>query len=275
MTRSRKGARTYRYLLGDARDEAARLRFQARVWDPVARALFDRLRVRRGSRVLEIGPGQGSLHLELRRRTGGPVDAVEPSAAFRARLARITRRDGFGEGRIWDMTLRETALPRAHYDLIFARWVFLFLPDPAAHVRQLVRALKPGGVLAIQDYYRDTLAMVPTPPEWPAFLAADHAFFATQGGDASIASRLPALFDAAGLEVMDLHTTIKTGHPGSPVWTWLTTYFLGVMPRLGRVRPFTPTQARRLAAYWREMSRRRSSVLISPCVVDVIGRKPE
>jgi hypothetical protein len=34
-----------------------------------------------------------------------------------------------------------SALPRAHYDVIFARWVFLFLPDPRAHVRQLAAAL--------------------------------------------------------------------------------------------------------------------------------------
>lgn len=274
MPRSRKGARRYRYLLGDGGGEAARLRFQARVWDPVAHALFDRLRIRRGWRVLEVGPGQGSLHLELRRRTGCPVDAVEPSAAFRARLDRLARRDGLGKGRLWDTTLAEAGLPSGHYDLIFARWVFLFLPDPAAHVRQLARALKPGGLLAIQDYYRDTLAMVPTPPEWPAFLAADHAFFAAEGGDASIASRLPALFESAGLDVVDLTPTVKTGHPGSAVWTWLTTYFLGVMPRLGRLRPFTPAQARRLDAYWRTMSRRPSPVLISPCVVDVVGRKP-
>jgi SAM-dependent methyltransferase len=275
VTRSRKGAPRYRYLLGDATDEAARLRFQAGLWDPVAHDLFDRLRVRRGWQVLEVGPGQGSLHLELRQRTGRPVDAVEPSGAFRARLARLTRRDGLGAGRIWGATLADADLPSGHYDLIFARWVFLFLPDPAAHLRQLARALKPGGVLAIQDYYRDTLAMVPAPPEWPAFLAADHAFFATEGGDASIASRLPAMFEAAGLDVTDLHPTIKIGHPGSPVWTWLSTYFLGVMPKLGRFRPFTPAQARRLEAYWREMSRRRSPVLISPCVVDVVGKRPK
>src|SRR3954469_23243876 len=74
--------RRYRYLLGDSRRESARLRHQARIWDPTALALFDRLKVKRRWRVLEIGPGQGSLHMELRRRIRGPVDAVEPSSAF-------------------------------------------------------------------------------------------------------------------------------------------------------------------------------------------------
>ena len=62
----------YRYLLGDSRREAARLRLQARLWDPVSLALFDRLRIRPGLRVLEVGPGEGSLHRELRRRVGRP-----------------------------------------------------------------------------------------------------------------------------------------------------------------------------------------------------------
>lgn len=146
--------RSYTYLLGDSRTETQRLRAQARLWDPTAHALFDRLKIRRGTRVLEIGPGAGSLHGELRRRVRGPVDAVEPSEPFARGIERLASRDGYGAGQIWRRNLADVRLARAQYDVIFARWVFLFLPDPAAHVRQLVRALKPGGALAIQDYRR-------------------------------------------------------------------------------------------------------------------------
>ena len=69
----------YEYVLGDHAREAARLRAQAKLWDPVSHALFDRIGIKRGWRVLEIGPGAGSLHMELRRRVGGTVDAVERS----------------------------------------------------------------------------------------------------------------------------------------------------------------------------------------------------
>jgi len=212
--------------------------------------------------------------MELRRRVQRPVDAVEPSAAFRARLDRLVRRDRFGPGRIWASMLAEADLPRAHYDLIFVRWVFLFLPDPDTHVRALVRALKPGGRLAIQDYYRDTFVMVPIPEEWPAFLQADHAFFETQGGDASVGVRLPAMFERAGLRVTDIMPTIKTGHPGSPVWTWISTYFFGVMPALAALPPFSPAQAARLTRHWNATAKKKTSLLISPAVIDVVGRKP-
>jgi hypothetical protein len=163
----------YRYLLGDSRREAARLRLQARLWDPVSLALFDRLRIRPGLRVLEVGPGEGSLHRELRRRVGGPVDAVERSAVFCRKLERLAARDGLGCGRI-----------------------------------------------ALQDYHRETWAMAPRPPEWGDFLAADRAFFATQGGDASVGSRLPDMFRRAGLRVVETVPTVKFGGPGSPVWNW-------------------------------------------------------
>ncbi len=263
----------YKYLLGDTRTEAARLRAQARLWDPVALALFDRIGIRRGAKVLEIGPGQGSLHVELRRRVRGPVDAIEPSAAFRARLRALGRRDGLGEGSVWETVLADADLPRNHYDLIFARWVFLFLPDSAAHVRKLAAALAPGGVLAIQDYCRETFLMVPLLSEWRAFVAADEAFLATHGGDASVAGRLPAMYRKAGLEVVNVTPTVKTGHPGSPVWTWLTTYFFGVLDAMAQHPPFSAAKARRLRRDWIAAGRDSTSVLIAPAVFDIVGRK--
>ncbi|HET9830962.1 MAG TPA: methyltransferase domain-containing protein [Vicinamibacterales bacterium] len=264
----------YRYLLGDSRREFARLRHQADIWDPTAHALFDRLKVTRGWRVLEIGPGQGSLHMHLRRRVRRPVDAVEPSGVFADSLRRRSQRDGFGAGTLWECNLVDAPLPRNTYDLIFARWVFLFLPNPAAHLKKLITALKPGGRLAIQDYSRWTLRMAPEPPEWENFLKADGAFFQSQGGDVNIGARLPQLYADAGLDVVDITPTIKFGRPGNAEWKWLTTYFLGVLPRYAAFRPFTPKQADSLRRHWLACATRRTSLLISPTVLDVVGRKP-
>jgi SAM-dependent methyltransferase len=273
-TSSTTTSRKYRYLLGDSRREAARLEQQARLWDPTAHALFDRLKVARGWRVLEVGPGQGSLHMEIRRRVKGSVDAVERSKSFAAALRVRCSRDGYGQGTIWETDLIDAPLPRRTYDLIFARWVFLFLPDPEAHLRKLVAALKPGGVLAIEDYCRATLRFVPEPSEWEHFLTADLAFFASQGGDANIGAHLPRLYERAGLAVVDVTPTIKFGRPGSPVWNWLSDYFIGVMSQLAKFPPFTKAQAERLKRDWLAAARRRTTLLIAPTLVDVVGRKP-
>ena len=266
-------SKNYTYLLGDSSKEAACLKAQAKLWDPVSLALFDRLRIKRGWKILEIGPGAGSLHMELRRRTAAPVDVVERSPVFAEHIARLSKRDGFGAGRIWQCDLLDADLPRNHYDLIFVRWVFLFLPDPLAHLRLLTRALKPGGRIAIQDYYRDSLGMVPTPPEWPAFLAADVAFFASQGGHASIGAKLPEMYRKAGLSVESVVPTIKSGTPGTPAWNWMSTYFYRIMDEYAKFPPFTPAMARSLTRQWHAAEREKTSLLISPAVLDVVGRK--
>jgi SAM-dependent methyltransferase len=263
----------HQYLLGDSKREAARLARQAALWDRTAEALFDRLGVGKGWSVLEVGPGQGSLHRKLRARVNGPIDAVEPSAAFVRRVRKRSKDDGLGAGRIWQTTLGDAPLPKEHYDLIFARWVFLFLPDPEAHVRKLAAALRPGGLLAIEDYHRETLDMVPRPTYWRSFLAADRKFFAAQGSDASIGSKLPALYAKAGLEIVETTPTVKAGRPGSDVWMWLTGYFRSVADRYAAIPPLTRSRARRLWKEWDAAERSESSLLIAPMVLDVVGRK--
>jgi SAM-dependent methyltransferase len=267
-------SKDYKYLLGDAAREASRLRAQARLWDPVSRRLFDRVGVGPGWKVLEIGPGQGSLHLELRRRVRGPVDAVERSTAFAARLQRLAARDGYGDGRFWTTNLQDADLPANHYDLIFARWVFLFLPEPLAHLKQLARALTPGGRIAIQDYHRNTFTLIPQPPEWGDFLEADRRFFASQGGNASIGCLLPALLESARLQLEGIEATVLSGHPRSAVWNWLTTYFMGVMDRYAEHAPFSPGAAARLRSAWTRAGRSSAALLVAPAVLDLIARKP-
>ena len=257
-------------MLGYTAREAARLSAQARLWDPVSHAFFDRIGVRQGWKVLEIGPGQGSLHMDLRRRTGRPVDAVERSWSFATRLEQMTRRDGLGPTRIFFSDLIDASLPANEYDLIFARWVFLFLPDPAAHVKLLARALKPGGMLAVQDYHRDTFVLVPKPTDWDDFIRADKSFFASQGGNVSIGVHLPRMMRSAGLRVTSIEPTTKSGHPGSPTWNWVTNYASSVMGRLDLPR----AKRDRLRREWQAAGEQRSSLLIAPCVLDIIARKP-
>ena len=163
--------------------------------------------------------------------------------------------------------------PRAHYDIIFARWVFLFLPDPAAHLAKLVAALRPGGVIALQEYHRATLDMVPAQPDWAAFCAADRAFFASQGGDVSIGSQLPALLRDAGLQLDETHPTLRVGHPGSATWNWLSEYFLGVMDRMAEFPPFDAAAAARLRRGWLAAANDPSAMAVGPTVLDVVGRK--
>jgi hypothetical protein len=105
-------------------------------------------------------------------------------------------------------------------------------------------------------------------------LAADRAFFASQGGDASIGGKLAGLYRKVGLEVVEAEATVKVGGPGTAVWSWVSTYFMGVMDRLAEHAPFSRPVAARLRRAWRAAARERGSLLIAPAVLDVVGRKP-
>ena len=74
--------------------------------------------------------------------------------------------------------------------------------------------------------------------------------------------------------MMDITPTVKSGHPGSPVWNWLSAYFLGgVIDRLAGLGGFTTADARQLTRDWHAASKEPTSLLIAPALIDVVGRK--
>lgn len=268
---------TYEYLLGDSSFEVRRLAQQATVWRDMTEGLFDRLGVGPGWKVLEAGAGTGTVLFPLARRVrgrGGRADAVERSPRYADYLRRKAARLGLPHVRVFESDILHADLPRARYDLVFARWVFLFLPRVEEHLRKLVSALKPGGLLAIEDYHRDAIGMYPRPPFWEDFVIADRAWFATQGGDLNVAGRLPKLFRKAGLKLVEVAPHIKTGRPGSAVWKWAETYFLTYLGEIAQNKPFSPAKARAFRRGWLAAKRDPDSLFVSPAMLDVVGRKP-
>ncbi|MBI4345424.1 MAG: class I SAM-dependent methyltransferase [Elusimicrobia bacterium] len=274
----RPGSRVakYEYILGDSSYEVRRLAFQAGVWRDMTEGLFDRLGVGPGWKCLEVGPGTGTVLLPLAARVrgrGGRLDAVERSPRYLAYLRRKLRGRGFDHVRLLAGDLLDAPLEKNAYDLIFARWVFLFLPRVEEHLARLARALKPGGFLAIEDYHRDSVAIYPRLPSWRYLVTADRAWFASQGGDLNVAGRLPKLFRRAGLRVHEIVPHVKVGRPGSDVWKWLEDYFVGYLDRIAKFPPFTPARAACFRREWLAAKRDRDSLIISPMMLDVVGRK--
>lgn len=265
----------YRYLLGDSKKETQRLKRQAALWDPESHKLFDQLKIRKKTKILEIGPGAGSLYFNLQYRTGVGVDFVERSQTFYLKLHQKLKRKKVTNFQSWNCNLIDADLPDAHYDLIFARWVFLFLPNPEIHIKKITQALKPGGKLVIQDYYRDTLSMIPMPRDWNNFKKADYKFFASQGGNASIATQIPELMKKSGLKINKIEPVLKSGKPKSKTWNWISDYFLGVLKSYSKFRPFSPQQAIRLKREWLKNSLNPESLIIAPMVVNLVATKPK
>lgn len=81
------------------------------------------------------------------------------------------------------------------------------------------------------------------------------------------------MYRRAGLTLDDIVVTVKTGHPGSATWRWLSTYFLGILDRYAAFPPFTRRDAVRLRRAWIAAACEKTSLLVGPALLDVVGRK--
>jgi ubiquinone/menaquinone biosynthesis C-methylase UbiE len=112
------------------------------------------LEVKPGTRVADLGAGDGTFTVALARLVGssGHVYATELD---KERLAEI--RQAAAEAALSNVTVIEgavarTNLPEACCDVLLSRVVYHHLTEPAAINTDIFRALRPGGRLLIIDF---------------------------------------------------------------------------------------------------------------------------
>jgi 2-polyprenyl-3-methyl-5-hydroxy-6-metoxy-1,4-benzoquinol methylase len=135
----------YVYARADA-VEADRLRSLEEMFDPNTTRRLAALGAVPGARVLEVGFGGGSVARWLAERVGpdGRVVAtdldIQHLASADVPNLEVRRHD-----------LLNDPLEPGAYDLVHARAVLEHLEDPAAGLDRLVRAVRPGGALVVED----------------------------------------------------------------------------------------------------------------------------
>jgi len=109
-------------------------------------AIFPRLEVNPGERVMDAGAGFGDTAIMLAKRVGpaGHVDAIDCCEAF----LELGRTDAAAQG-VKNIRFVEADIQfepfQPDYDLVFSRFGTMFFENPVAAMRNMRRALKPGG----------------------------------------------------------------------------------------------------------------------------------
>ena len=118
---------------------------------------LQRMGLRPGQRVLEVGPGTGRLLIPAAQRVlpGGEVVGIDIQPGMVERLKERARRAQVSNltAIVGDAT--QPMVAEADFDLAFLATTLGEIPDRAAVLAQCFRGLKPGGVLSITEIFPD------------------------------------------------------------------------------------------------------------------------
>ncbi|RAS67446.1 methyltransferase family protein [Lentzea atacamensis] len=171
-----------------------------------------------GWNCLEIGAGGGSIALWLAGTTGPggrvTVTDIEPGQLTPGLLScpnvQVLRHDVVGD-----------PLPEAEFDLVHARLVLLHLPERRQVLQRLVRSLRPGGWLVLDEFDCSWTPVLMTPREGvEAIFERVHAAFlaslTASGADVTWGRKVFGEFVRAGLGEVAA-TTFAMAWPGGSV----------------------------------------------------------
>jgi ubiquinone/menaquinone biosynthesis C-methylase UbiE len=146
---------------------------------------------RPGSAVADIGAGSGFMIEEFARLVGpeGRAIAVDINPHMMARVGQRAGELGLGNISTVVNSVDSTGLPANSVDLIFRCDTYHHFEDPAAMLRAMRQALRPGGEVVLVEFTR-------VPGESPAWIL-EHV----RGGKEDFIAE----FTAAGFELVTVH----------------------------------------------------------------------
>jgi len=116
--------------------------------------IIERLQIREGQIIADIGSGGGFFTLAFSRKVGktGRIYAVDIKMNYLDFIRRQSQREGL-DNIIFTLSGEdEMNLPVAGVDLVFARNVFHHLPEPESYFANLKKYVKPGGRVAVIEH---------------------------------------------------------------------------------------------------------------------------
>jgi 2-polyprenyl-3-methyl-5-hydroxy-6-metoxy-1,4-benzoquinol methylase len=188
-----------RYVIRGGERGYGRLQLLARERWPGTAALLGRAGLAPGMTTVDLGCGGGNVTIEIARliapalATGIDMDEVKLALAREAATAR-----GIANVQFRAMNLHDWHEPAA-YDVVYARFVLQHLSQPVQILRQMWEAVRPDGVVIVEDADFDGWASYPPSPGLDFFTRTYAEVIRRSGGDHSMARKLYAYFMEAGI----------------------------------------------------------------------------
>ena len=118
----------------------------------------DRMGIRPGDHILEVGVGTGinaSLYPDNCQITG-----IDLSTSMLDKARERVKREGLRNVRLLEMDAAKTTFADDTFDIVYAPYLISVVPDPVTVAREMRRICKPGGKIIILNHFRSANAIL-------------------------------------------------------------------------------------------------------------------
>jgi 2-polyprenyl-3-methyl-5-hydroxy-6-metoxy-1,4-benzoquinol methylase len=202
---SQPATRHDEYAITGGAEGKRRLNLLAEIMRPTTLALLTEAGVREGQTCVDVGCGGGHVTLDLARLVGPSGRAV--GIDFDPTIVALAHEDQLSAG----LTNLEFAVGDARaldcgpHDVAYARFLLSHVSQPEQVVDQMIRVLRPGGKLVLEDIDCSGCFCQPRNPAYDRFLELYTEAVARGGADANLGRRLPALIRSSQLKDVRWH----------------------------------------------------------------------
>ncbi len=260
-----------KYPIESRAGEIERLRIQGEAMGPECLTMLGLIGVGEGWRCLDVGCGPGGITGLLSELVGvsGRVLGLDMNPGF-LDAARVGAA-GNVEFRLGDAY--QTGLAADEFDLVHLRFVASTAGGPARLIREAMRVVRPGGIVALQEPDGGSLHCYPPHADWEQLKGALLGAFAGVGADLELARRLYSVAIEAGLEDVQYRTFVVAVRSMDAMVDYLPSTVESLRETVVRLGLISAEELPGVLARCREHLRRPGTSFTMYTVAQVWGRK--
>ena len=238
----------------DSDTELRRLNAQIDLFWKQELALYLRLGLKEGMRLLDCGCGTGYVLQKLRDLFPGlQCTGIDYDARLAAAAKENLAKPGLKPCNIFQQSATSLDLPDNSFDFVICRLVLEHLPDPMPAVKEVQRALAAGGKAVFIDNDFDLHEQT-----WPESAALGELYDAyrrarrAEGGNPCIGRQLPRVLRQAGFAAVDLQVLVAHNELVGDQ-AFLKAEGSGIPAQLVKTGYLDPASLQRITTQWRSM----------------------
>ena len=213
------------YILATGGKDVQRLRLLHEVYGPGTEAALQRVGLRPGMRVLEVGSGSGNIACWVAEQVGptGSVVGIDNSPGQIEQARNQAQSRGLTNIEFQLADAYSPRLPESSFDLAYCRLVLIHLTDPLDALATMRKLVRPGGTVLCEELDLETWLCDPPSKAFNEFVILNHALGKEQNEHFRLGASLHRLFREAGFKLPEVASNFPMAVRGEKKrLLWLT-----------------------------------------------------